>query len=46
MRLLLLVVILAETVFVGQLLGDVASHYGYLESIYRAGLTACEMRLD
>ena len=41
MRLVLLLIILVETTFIGLTLGQVTSHYDYLQSIYLGVFKAC-----
>lgn len=45
MRIILLLIILIETAWIGHTLGRVADHYDYITSIYQNGLKRCDKAL-
>lgn len=46
MRLVLLLIILAQTWWIGDTLGSVANHYDYLQKLYLGSMDKCDNALE
>jgi hypothetical protein len=46
MRIALLLIIMLETLWIGQSLGIIADHYDYLTEVYTSSLSRCDEALE